>query len=91
MIIISRHDMLDWTELRVVILCDWDFTIIYGMNALSLNLTTNLVAVLIYMYTYVRGYLKSGDYVYLFSQGISHVFFQFIILYIVSNVCVFDY
>lgn len=76
MIINSRHDMLDWTALRVVILCDLDFTIIYGMNALSLNLTTNLVAVLIYMYTYVRGYLKSGDYVYLFFQGISHVFFN---------------
>lgn len=80
-IIISRHDMLDWTELRVVIICDLDFTIIYGMNVLSLNLTTNLVAVLVYMYTYVRGYLKSGDYVDLFSQGISHVFAIYHIVY----------
>lgn len=79
--LISRHDMLDWTELRVVIICDLDFTIIYGMNVLSLNLTTNLVAVLVYMYTYDRGYLKSGDYVDLFSQGISHVFAIYHIVY----------
>lgn len=40
-----------------------------------------LVAVLVYMYTYVRGYLKSGDYVDLFSQGISHVFAIYHIVY----------
>lgn len=66
MIIISRYDMLDWIVLRVVIICDLDFIIIYGMNVFFLNFIINLVVVFIYMYIYVRGYLKFGDYVYFF-------------------------
>lgn len=63
---ISRYDMLDWIELRVVIICDLDFIIIYGMNVFFLNFIINLVVVFVYMYIYVRGYLKFGDYVYFF-------------------------
>lgn len=66
MIIISRYDMLDWIVLRVVIICDLDFIIIYGMNVFFLNFIINLVVVFVYMNIYVRGYLKFGDYVYFF-------------------------
>lgn len=58
MIIISRYDMLDWIVLRVVIICDLDFIIVF-----FLNFIINLVVVFVYMYIYVRGYLKFGDYV----------------------------